>query len=147
MAQNFRIGSEIKAISNLIKREIGNYDSGKYIEEATGNNMFIIGYLAQHKDEDVFQKDLEELFSVRRSTMSGIILRMEQKGFLIRENVEHDARLKKLVLTEKGWQIHEMMECIVTDTEKKLMAGFSDEEKDMLLLLLKKLRQNLETDV
>ena len=147
MAQNFRIGSEIKAISNLIKREIGNYDSGKYIEEATGNNMFIIGYLARHKDEDVFQKDLEELFSVRRSTMSGIILRMEQKGFLIRENVEHDARLKKLVLTEKGWQIHEMMECIVTDTEKKLMAGFSDEEKDMLLLLLKKLRQNLETDV
>lgn len=147
MAQNFRIGSEIKAISNLIKREIGNYDSGKYIEEATGNNMFIIGYLAQHKDEDVFQKDLEELFSVRRSTMSGIILRMEQKGFLIRENVEHDARLKKLVLTEKGWQIHEMMECIVTDTEKKLMAGFSDEEKDMLFLLLKKLRQNLETDV
>ena len=147
MAQNFRIGPEIKAISNLIKREIGNYDSGKYIEEATGNNMFIIGYLARHKDEDVFQKDLEELFSVRRSTMSGIILRMEQKGFLIRENVEHDARLKKLVLTEKGWQIHEMMECIVTDTEKKLMAGFSDEEKDMLFLLLKKLRQNLETDV
>ncbi|MBQ8497415.1 MAG: MarR family transcriptional regulator [Clostridia bacterium] len=147
MEQRFRIGSEIKAISNLIKREIGNYDSGKYIEEATGNNMFIIGHLARHRDEDVFQKDLEELFSVRRSTMSGIILRMEQKGFLVRESVEYDARLKKLVLTEKGWQIHEMMESIVTDTEKKLTADFSEEQKDMLFLLLKKLRQNLETDV
>lgn len=147
MEQKLRIGSEIKAISNLIKREIGNYDSGKYIEEATGNNMFIIGYLARHENEDVFQKDMEELFSVRRSTMSGIILRMEQKGFLVRETVEHDARLKKLVLTEKGRQIHEMMESIVVDTEKKLMEDFSDEEKETLFYLLKKLRQNLESDV
>jgi DNA-binding MarR family transcriptional regulator len=146
MAEPFRIGSQIKALSNLLKREIGNNACVKSADEATGNNMFIIRYLAERKNEDVFQKDLEEIFSVRRSTMSNIILRMEQKGFLIRKPVAHDRRLKKLVLTEKGENIHAMMESVVFQTEEKLTLGFSAKEKEMLSLLLEKLRRNLETE-
>ena len=109
--------------------------------------MFIIGYLAHHPDQDIFQKDLEDFFSVRRSTMSNIILRMEQKGFLIREPVPHDRRLKKLILTEKGKNIHEEMESIVLQTEEKLTLGFSVEEKETLSRLLEKLRRNLESEI
>lgn len=146
MEEQYRIGWHIKVISNLIKREIGNYGCEKCTDELTGNNMFIIGYLANHGEQDVFQKDLEEIFSVRRSTMSAMILRMEKKGFLTRESVKHDARLKKLVLTEKGRKIHEMIESKITDTEEKLSAVLSEDEKKMLFLLLEKLRQNLESN-
>ena len=146
MEESYRIGWQIKVLSNLIKREVGNFGCDKYQDELTGNNMFIIGYLARHREEDVFQKDLEEFFSVRRSTMSTIILRMEQKGFLSRESVSHDARLKKLVLTEKGEQIHEMIESKIEDTEKKLSSGLTEHEKQTLFHLLEKLRQNLESD-
>lgn len=146
MEESYRIGWQIKVLSNLIKREVGNFGCDKYQDELTGNNMFIIGYLARHREEDVFQKDLEEFFSVRRSTMSTIILRMEQKGFLSRESVSHDARLKKLVLTEKGAQIHEMIESKIEDTEKKLSSGLTEHEKQTLFHLLEKLRQNLESD-
>ena len=146
MEKPFEIGSQIKGISNLIKREVGICCCEKYSDEITGNNMFIIRHLAKNKGRDIFQRDLEEVFSVRRSTMSSIILRMEQKGFLTREAVEYDARLKKLVLTEKGEQIHEMMESIVMNTEKKLSRGFSEEEMETLFYLLEKLRRNLESD-
>ncbi len=146
MEESYRIGWQIKVLSNLIKREVGNFGCDKYQDELTGNNMFIIGYLARHREEDVFQKDLEEFFSVRRSTMSTIILRMEQKGFLSRESVSHDARLKKLVLTEKGEQIHEMIESKIEDTEKKLSSGLTEDEKQTLFHLLEKLRRNLESD-
>ena len=146
MAEPLRIGSQIKALSNLLMREIGNCAYGKSRDEATGINMLIIRYLAQRKSKDVFQKDLEEFFSVRRSTMSNIVLRMEQKGFLIREPVSCDRRLKKLVLTEKGENLHAMMESIVLQTEKKLTFGFSEEEKETLFRLLEKLRRNLESD-
>lgn len=146
MQRTFRFVREIKSISNLIKRLIGNCESGKYIDEVTGNNAFIIGYLADHCDQDVFQKDLEDVFSVRRSTMSRIIFRMEQKGFLVRIPVEHDARLKKLVLTEKGKEIHALMENNISDAEQRLTEGFSEEEKETLFRLLKKLRANLESD-
>ena len=146
MEESYRIGWQIKVLSNLIKREVGNFGCDKYQDELTGNNMFIIGHLARHREEDVFQKDLEEFFSVRRSTMSTIILRMEQKGLLSRESVSHDARLKKLVLTEKGEQIHEMIESKIEDTEKKLSSGLTEDEKQTLFHLLEKLRQNLESD-
>ena len=146
MEEQYRIGWHIKVISNLIKREVGNYGCEKYLDELTGNNMFIIGHLARHKEKDIFQKDLEEVFSVRRSTMSAIILRMEKKGFLTRESVSYDARLKKLVLTEKGKRIHEMIESKVAETEKKLSACLSEDEKKTLCFLLEKLRQNLESD-
>jgi DNA-binding MarR family transcriptional regulator len=146
MKQAFRFSREIKVISNLLKRLIGNYENGKYVNEVTGNNAFIIGYLADHPDQDVFQKDLEDIFSVRRSTMSNIIARMEEKGFLVRVPVDHDARLKKLLLTEKGEAIHSLMENNISSAEEKLIDGFSAEEKETLFRLLQKLRQNLESD-
>ena len=146
MEEQQRIGWQIKVISNLIKREVGNHVCEKYSDELTGNNMFIIGYLAKNRGKDIFQKDLEEIFSVRRSTMSTIILRMEQKGFLTRHNVAYDARLKKIVLTEKGAQVHAAIESKIEDTEKKLSADFSDDEKQVLFRLLEKLRHNLESD-
>ncbi len=146
MAKSVSFGREIKVISNLFKRLVGNCENGKYIDEVTGNNAFIIGYLADHREQDVFQKDLEEVFSVRRSTMSGIIFRMEQKGFLVRVPVDHDARLKKLILTEKGEEVHTLMEKNIAAAEQKLTQDFSEEEKQTLLHLLQKLRANLESD-
>ena len=146
MEEQYRIGWHVKVLSNLIKREVGNYGCEKCSDELTGNNMFIIGYLAKNGEKDIFQKDLEEVFSVRRSTMSAIILRMEKKGFLVRESVAYDARLKKLVLTEKGKRIHEMIESKVAETEEKLSACLSEDEKKTLCFLLEKLRQNLELD-
>ena len=146
MEEPYKIGWQIKVLSNLIKREVGNSDCEKDLDELTGNNMFIIGYLAKYGEKDLFQKDLEEFFSVRRSTMSAIILRMEKKGFLIRESVSYDARLKKLVLTEKGKHIHEMIESRIMDTEEKLAAGLSEDEKRTLCFLLEKLRRNLEPE-
>lgn len=144
MEKDHRLGFEIKTVANLLKREIGSSGRGKYVANVTGTNGFIIEYLAENAGRDVFQRDLEKKFSVRRSTMSSIIVRMEEKGFLVRLPVERDARLKKLVLTEKGWEIHATMERAVEDAEKKLAGGLSGEEIELLFSLLGRLRRNLE---
>lgn len=146
MENKRRLGFEIKTVSNLLKREIGSSRSGKYVANATGTNGFIISYLAEHAGCDIFQRDLEKKFSVRRSTMSNIILRMEQKGFLIRTPVAHDARLKKLTLTEKGWEIHSIMEGAVEEAEAKLVAGLSDSDIEKMHSILVRMRRNLEAD-
>lgn len=127
-------------------RSIMRSKIGKYVEDATETNGFIIGYLADHAQEDVFGRDLEEHFSVRRSTMSNIILRMEQKGFLTRTPVPYDARLKKLTLTDKGWQIDAVMQTAIRDTEQKICRGFSEEETEILMSFLKRIRENLEEE-
>lgn len=135
---------EIKTLVNLVKREVGASERGRTVANATGNNAFIIGYLAHHEGEDVFQRDLEEKFSVRRSTMSNTIMLMEQKGFLTRTPVSYDARLKKLTLTEDGWRIHHTLESAIRDAEAKLTGGLTEEEKETLFALLEKMRSNFD---
>lgn len=58
--------------------------------------------LLESAHKPIFQRDIEEAFQIRRSTVTGIIKLIEQKGYLTRTSVESDARLKQLVPTEKA---------------------------------------------
>ncbi len=146
MKKSDHLGFYIRTISNLIQREVEGQEAKKGDEALTGINRFIIRHLAHHRNEDIFQKDLEEVFSARRSTMSVVLNRMETKGLLTRTAVKQDARLKKITLTEKGERSYEEMESAIAALETKLMHGFSPEEKNTLLFMLKRVRQNLETE-
>ena len=88
------IGARIKSLSNLLKRQVDQSMSEIGIEPLTGMQGRIVGYLGHHQDQDVFQRDIEEEFQIRRSTATGI---------LERRPVARDGRLKKLVLTPKLW--------------------------------------------
>ena len=81
------IGFEIRILSNLIRRHINNSASHTETESVTGMNGWVIVYLAHNSDRDVFQRDLEERFNVRRSTVSNILSLMEKKGLIKRESV------------------------------------------------------------
>lgn len=146
MNQTPRLGFEIKTISNLIKREIDHYEVKTYGENITGTNRYILLHLAHNTDREIFQRDLEEVFSVRRSTMSDILLRMEEKGLLVRTSVKRDARLKRITLTKKGERLHQQMKDSVDAMEEKLITGLSHEEQATLHTLLEKLKNNLETE-
>jgi DNA-binding MarR family transcriptional regulator len=139
-----RIGFEIRTISNLIKREVDHLEEKTYEGAISGTNRYILLHLANNRDRDIFQKDLEEVFLVRRSTMSSILLRMEEKGLLTRTSVDHDARLKKITLTEKGLRLHKQMEHSIDEMEDRLSSGLSPEDSKTLLVLLEKVRHNLE---
>lgn len=146
MNKMLRVGFEIRTISNLIKREVDHLEEKTYGETITGTNRYILLHLAHNRDRDIFQRDLEEVFLVRRSTMSAILLRMEGKGLLKRTSVDHDARLKKITLTEKGLCLHKQMEHSIDEMEERLVSGLSPEEGKELLALLEKVRNNLENE-
>ncbi len=105
------IGAETRMISNMIYRIFNcpRNDDDDDDTIVTGGNGWILGYLAQNEDKDVFQRDIEEQFQVRRATVSKMIRLMEQKGLVERRAVPYDARLKKLALTQKGRRHNERM--------------------------------------
>ena len=96
------VHNELRSLSHLIYRFIENLPNKKRVESMTGTNGCIIGYLAENSGRDVFQKDIEKAFGITRSTASKVINLMEQKGLVERQSVSCDARLKKIVLTEKS---------------------------------------------
>ena len=137
------IGMELRSLNNLIRRYFEFSSHRKEIETVTGNNGWIIGYLAENADRDVYQKDLEDRFTITRSTASKVLNLMEQKGLIQRQTVARDARLKKIVLTEKAWKIKELMKEDAERMERTLTEGFTGEELKTLHSYIQKMKKNI----
>lgn len=138
------LGMEIHALDNLIRRRAENTSSLQYVKSVTGTNGWIIGYIADHNDQDIYQRDLEEKFSITRSTASKVIKLMEQKGLIERHSVPHDARLKKLVLTDRAIALHTEIVHDLDNIERELFKNFSKEEKALLLSFINRLKNNMK---
>lgn len=94
--------------------------------------------------EIFFRKDIENEFHIKRSTVSQLLTLMGKNGLIERHSVEYDARLKKIVLTEKAKHIHNGVEESLSEVEKKITDSLTDEETDTFFRLLDKIEQNLQ---
>lgn len=143
MQKDKRIGFEIRTLNNLIKRSFDNARPPEF-DCATGIHGWAIGYLYEKRGEDVFQRDFEEQFSIRRSTATKILQLMEKNRLIRRESVKGDARLKKIILTERGMEIHRKIVDIITEKENQLAQNISPAELDTFFAVIEKIKANLE---
>ena len=134
-----QIGYEVRTLNQVIGRLVNSYQSK--VDEKAG-----IGYLYRHSEEAVFQKDLEAEFQMARSTASGILQAMEKKGLITREPIPRDARLKRLVLTEKGMEFQmEIMENF-DRIQKVLKSDIPQEKLECFLEVLDMIRENAQRE-
>ena len=136
------LGFMIRALHNMIKRYL-TVTMPQEAREATAGNVGILVYLDRHADREVFPQDLEDRFSITRSTVSRVLGVMERKGLIRRESVPRDARLKRIVLTDGARGIARLLHDNAGRAEDVLLDGFSDAEADELRRLLLKVRANL----
>ena len=133
--ENIELGRQIGHVSNLFRRNIDNLIARESRDCADSSLT----------DGDVFQKDLEAAFKIRKSTVSCMVELMEQKGMLTRESVNGDARLKRLVLTEKAEKLLTAVSNGVERMESEVRAEFTETEFGTLTELLGKLSDVLES--
>lgn len=138
-----RIGLQLRALNNLIRRYFDSSNQRREIERVTGNNGWIIGYLANHAEQEIYQKDIEDHFTLNRSTVSKVLSLMERKELVRREPVAQDGRLKRIVLTEKALEIQEVMMLEGEKMEHALTEGFSEKELANLSDYLKRMKKNI----
>ena len=138
------IPAQIRRVDNLIFRKINQFARENDVEQATPMHGWIIEYLYRHRDAAVFQRDIEREFSITRSTVTNILQLMERKGYIARQSVAQDARLKQLVLTEKGRQFHENTMLALHQTDEYVASLLTEEENTELLRLLNKLYLGLK---
>lgn len=140
------IGNDIRILSHQIHRWIENSPNKKKIDSVTGANAWIIGYISDKtkNNEDVFQKDLEKNFEITRSTASKVVNLMVEKGMVERQSVPWDARLKKLILTDKGREIDELMLEDFSVVEETLSKGFSEQELEQFFDYMHRMQKNMK---
>lgn len=145
MEHKRRVGFEIKTISHLMRRNAENSITMKNVERLTGMHSWIIRYLYDNQNKrDIFQRDIETEFSIRRSTVTEILQLMEKNGLITRESVDYDARLKKIILTPKAIAINETIEKEIDEYEKQLSKGLTQEEISNLISTLEKIKNNIK---
>ena len=138
------IPAQLHRVDNLIFRRLNQFSRANGVEQTTPMHGWIIEYLYRHRDEPVFQRDIEREFSITRSTVTNILQLMERKGYIERQSVPQDARLKRLILTEEGGRVHEKTILSLRQTDEFVAGLLTDEENAELLRLLNKLRKGLE---
>lgn len=139
------IGFLIKQANNLIKRKLDLRFTEAGLSEFIGMQGPVLGYIQRESCErDVFQKDIERCFHIRRSTATVMLQNLEQKGYIVREAVQSDARLKKIRLTECAVRYDREINHLLEKFNLEVEDGITPEEKEVFCHVLGKIIQNLE---
>ena len=105
----------------------------------------IMAYLA-HAQQPPCPRDLEAEFHLTHPTVSGILSRLEQKGFIELRTDPKDRRCKRIFILEKGWQCHEVMHQTIQANERRIVDGFTPEEQEIFTGLLQRAIRNMGGD-
>jgi len=143
------IGGIIKKIEILLTAK-----SNRYLQKfnVTWSQAQILKYLAMHvaatntkigEPTDVFQKDLEEFFGLSNPTVTGLLNRLEAKELVKRDTFAQDRRWKRLILTEKGYDVQEKSFEGFLKMEEELLSVFPRSEKDIFIKCLHNLYESL----
>lgn len=137
------VGHKIRMVHNSIDKFFDRHHKEKTKKIPRGQVM-IIHYLMDHPDEEVYQKDLEKFFSISGATATNMIKGLEKSELVERIPNEKDARLKRIVLTEKAVVREQRIRKLVMELEEGMIVGFTEEEISTYCKMTDRILQNLD---
>ena len=137
------IGHEIRVIQRMLHHKIEafraeNGDTLTFVQTRT------LSFLMKHSDKDMFQKDLEKELNIRRSTATEILNVLERDGYIERQSVSGDKRLKKLVPTQKAIDLGTRAMNHIQLMESTLAQGISAEDLETFYRVTDQIKKNLK---
>lgn len=110
--------------------------------ELTAAQGHIMGFLSHQKDPPC-PRDVELAFHLSHPTVSGILSRMEQKGFIQLRTDPSDRRCKRIYVLAKGQECHHTMHQTIENTEARLVQDFTPEERELFASFLQRAISNM----
>lgn len=94
---------------------------------------------------EISRKALSETMGLSGPSITSLLNGLEKNGFIIRQQGDEDGRTMKIEITTKSMQLIDETENIFAETERKLLLGFTNEQKKVFLELLIKAYENIGT--
>ena len=139
MIQDKHAARYISKLSNKLRRRIDAFSRKDNFSGSQGKVLHFI--LAQNTD--VFQKDIEEEYSLRPSSATELLKKMELNGLIYREPMPNDARMKRIVVTEEATQYKDIVWKHITDLENELIRDIPPEDMAVFFRVIEKMMDNL----
>lgn len=109
--------------------------------ELTSGQPKVLDYLKYH--DGAVQKEIAAACHIEPATITSVLLRMENKGLIIRKNLNGNRRSLYVYLTDKGRELAQRIEAEFDIIEENALNGFNVDEKEMLNLFLTRIHENL----
>lgn len=141
MSIDLSAGRCISKLSNLIRRRLDSFSIRNEMSGSQGRVLHFV--LAQ--SEDVFQRDIEQEFNLRPSSATQLLKLMEKNGLIRRESMSNDARLKKIIVTERASGMREQVVKDLDALEEDLTKGIDPDQLRIFFKVIDQMLQNLKS--
>jgi MarR family transcriptional regulator, lower aerobic nicotinate degradation pathway regulator len=115
----------------LFKEEFEGHD-------VTPQQFGLLGFLWQQ--DGLTQADLSARSQIDRTTMGGLVDRLEKEGLVARRSHPDDRRAYRICLTDKGKQMERELAPLAVRTQEKFTSKLDPQEVETLKSLLEKIR-------
>ena len=110
--------------------------------DLTASQGHILAFIA-HSSQPPCPRDMEEAFNLSHPTVSGLLARLEKKGFIRIDPDPADRRCKRVSLEARGLECMAKMDATIRASEEKLVQNFTAEEKELFADFLSRAITNL----
>ena len=111
--------------------------------DLTASQGRLMAFVAHRGNRATYARDVETELHLTHPTVSGLLSRLEQKGFIALRTDPNDRRSKRIVISEKGLACHERMHAVITENENRIVQDFSEEEKALFAQFLQRAIDNV----
>lgn len=129
----------VSKLSNKLRRRIDAFSSRDHMSGSQGKVLHFL--LAQRGD--IFQKDIEEEYSLRPSSASELLKSMERNGLIRREALPGDARKKRIIVSDKAQCYRQEVMADIENLEEELTRGISAEDMAVFFRVIRRMLSNL----
>ena len=134
------IGFMIKQINNVYEKDLNERLRTIGI---TASQCAVLDYLFHTSREEVSQRDVERALNLKNPTVTGLLKRLDEKGYILCVPNANDKRKKNIYLTEKAYDIQRRMESDRRKLDRELTRGMTKREVAALRKNLEKLLYNI----
>ena len=134
------LGHSVKKLHFLMEQAINQRLMELDLTTAQGH---VIGFLRHSKDPPC-ARDIETAYGLSHATVSGILSRMEAKGFIEQRPDPQDRRVKRIFLLERGHDCSLRIWEHIAQSERIMTDGFSPRELEQFRAYLSRAISNLE---
>lgn len=137
----------------LLARQINQAHRAAIQAELTAAGLAEVGHpmllsiLKTNEDDPeelcLAQRELAEFLHISPAAVANSLKSLERGGYIHREPGQDDARRNRVHLTDKGRAAVCGCDRAFTTVSGRMLAGFSDEEKETLLSFRRRMLQNL----
>lgn len=147
MASSMPFGLKIAIINRAFRKKMDEKAAKMGLTSVQLRVLGSVSRLEAAGVTEIHQNDLEKIEHVTHPAMTKLIQKLEKKGFINCVQSSTDKRYKKIFSTEKSSGIHKTILAQDEEVLSEICCDFSDEEKETLLTLIKKILGNIDSDL